>query len=86
MKLTLRIFGVLLVLCFVGCATVHSKANKVSSGMSQQQVLNIMGPPTSKNISSDGEVWYYFQARAFEYQTVFITFENGKVVSLRTGY
>ena len=80
---------VLLLFGFVGCATsVHKNANRVSAGMSKQQVQNIMGAPTKKDINSDGtERWYYFQAGAFEYRTVWVYFDaSGKVVRLETGY
>jgi len=46
------------VLCLVGCATTGSIAN-LSKGTTKQELLSTFGQPTSKEASSEGEVWIY---------------------------
>jgi Small protein A (tmRNA-binding) len=48
----------ILMLLIVGCATSH-KINKISFGMTKQQVIEVLGPPVSTSAKSGVEYLNY---------------------------
>ena len=67
---------------FTGCAYA-SKMNRVSLGMTKQEVLKVMGDPVSQKARGDTEILEYrFYTEAFRYDidSYWVTLRNGKVV------
>jgi hypothetical protein len=78
-----------LVLALSGCAGTsfsYDDARKVTVGMTEEQVTQIMGPPYSVVSRSDGQMWIWSHANGMTGASRVISFRlvDGKVVEVPT--
>jgi hypothetical protein len=59
MRTKLFILGLALALV-AGCHTSSTRMNRISIGMSEEQVRNILGSPSSKSVNKDGSTTLYY--------------------------
>ena len=66
--------------------TNHQKAS-IHKGMSQQQVLNVLGYPVFQNVFKDNRLVYVYYAKPTRSHTAqdkfIVTFRNNKVISIQ---
>jgi hypothetical protein len=76
----------ILVVALAGCASPAKKTKEIRLGMTPDEVLDVMGKPTTiraAKVYEDGQtqaVWEYVQAFAINPRDVWIFFENDKAV------
>lgn len=83
-------FLVVLLCLGIGCATTSKVANRLSLGMSTQEVAKQCGRPYRKEAREGQEVWYYQEEIWLEtgYPHLMITevyFQDGQVVKFQEG-
>lgn len=83
-----RLLSVIVIsgMLFAGCATAH-KMNDISIGMTKQEVVNVLGPPTSTSAKEGVEYMNYRFSETDDYafygitSPYFVRVVNGKVES-----
>jgi hypothetical protein len=81
MLILLLIFG----LASVGCATQwHKKSLQIHQGMTQQEVLTLLGQPDARDVSGNREKWLYNKVGPFDASYVNIIFIEEKVDSIES--
>lgn len=78
----LTLIAVCVALCFTGCSTAD-KFNSLHIGMSQSDVVGVLGQPDSKSAQGDIEYYTYYLAAdgMSRDQPYLVRFVNGKVES-----
>ena len=76
-----KIFLVLFCLTLVGCVTT-TKMNKISLGMTKEEVIKAIGDPNSTKATDGQEVLEYqlFNGQPYGFETHWVILRNGKVV------
>ena len=77
----------LISLALVGCAGTNFEWNKVRDlrvGMSEAEVITLLGSPTAVRSSAEGVTWAWANVNLFtaETRTVSVVFREGKVASV----
>lgn len=89
MKLSTALAGIGLACALVGCAGTRfsfDAARKVTPGMTEAEVVNLMGKPYSVVARPDQQIWVWSQANGMtgSHQSVSIGFRDGKVITVPT--
>lgn len=72
-------------LLLLGCVSApRNKYFQINQGMTQQQVVSILGKPYSRQVTDNGEYWTYVEVDAFDSSSCRIDFVDGKVVRVKT--
>lgn len=85
-KLIQLVVAGVLVMAVTGCSSPAKKTKEVRLGMTPEEVLDVMGKPTTiraAKVYEDGQtqaVWEYVQTFAINPRDVWIFFENDKAV------
>lgn len=81
MLILLLIFG----LVGVSCATQwHKKSLQIHQGMTQQEVMTLLGQPDSRDVSGNREKWLYNKVGPFDASYVNVIFIEGMVDSIES--
>lgn len=89
MQISTFVVATVLALVLSGCAGTcfsYDDARKVRTGMTEEQVTQIMGPPYSVASRADGQMWIWSHANGMTGASRVISFRfvDGKVVEVPT--
>ena len=87
MQISTFVAATVLALVLSGCAGTsfsYDDARKVQTGMTEEQVTQIMGPPYSVASRADGQMWIWSHANGMTGASRVISFKmlDGKVVEI----
>ncbi|HFC8542723.1 TPA: outer membrane protein assembly factor BamE [Neisseria weaveri] len=82
-----KLAAILLISFLTACAGTNFKwdnARQIKQGMTEQEVVNLLGTPTMTTSRSDGlvYVWSHANGMTGSVKSVSVVFQDGKVVSV----
>jgi hypothetical protein len=83
MKILLPVFALLAVACFAGCDSTAQQLTQIRLGMTQQEVIAILGQPESMSAQGNVEYYTYYldNTETYREQPYLVRFANNKVES-----
>lgn len=87
MRILIGVVAVALLLSLSGCAGTdfsYDEARKVQLGMTEDQVVQLMGPPYSVVSRADGQMWVWSHANGMTGASRVVSFKmkDGKVIEV----